>query len=69
MLSDPATQEDGVKKRAIVEKYAKERLIFTNGLEFLDNPAYIAQDMVHPSLEGIEQIEEKWYEILKEYVK
>lgn len=67
--SDPATQEDGVKKRAIVEKYAKERLIFTNGLEFLDNPAYIAQDMVHPSLEGIEQIEEKWYEILKEYVK
>lgn len=67
--SDPSTQEDGVKKRAIVEKYAKERLIFTSGLEFLDNPAYIAQDMLHPSLEGIERIREKWYEILKEHVK
>lgn len=65
--SDPTTQEDGRKKRAIVEKYAKDRLIFTEGLEFLDNPAYIAQDMVHPSLEGIESIGNNWYKIIREY--
>ncbi len=64
-FSDPSTQDDGMKKRAIVEKYAKDRLMFTDGLAFLDNPAYISQDMVHPSLEGVEQIKEKWYQILK----
>lgn len=67
--TNTALQEDGVKKRAIVEKYAKERLVFTDGLEFLDNPAYISQDMVHPSLEGIEQIGNKWNEILRLVVK
>ena len=63
----PWQQEMGDIYRAIVEKYAKERLpYFTNGLNILDNKAYISQDMVHPSLEGMEQIVNNWYQILKQ---
>ena len=64
-FSNPKGQETGQKFRAIVEKYTKNRLEYVNGLELLDNPAYISQDMVHPSLEGIGQIVENWYKILK----
>lgn len=42
--------------RDIVRRYAGERLHFVDGLALLKNPAYISQDMVHPTLEGIEQI-------------
>ena len=66
-FSDPSGQEKGKKMRAIVEKYAKDRLIFTDGLEFLNNPAFIAQDMVHPSLEGIEQIGNNWFKVIQGY--
>ena len=63
-FSDPSGQEKGRIMRSIVEKYAKNRLIFTDGLRFLNNPAFIAQDMVHPSLEGIEQIGDRWFEVI-----
>ena len=54
-------------QQAILEKYAKERLPhFTSGLNILDNKAYISQDMVHPSLEGMEQIVNNWYQVLKQ---
>lgn len=60
----PNLQENGRKFRAIVEKYAKERLTFIDGLKLLNNPAYISQDMIHPTTEGIEQIVDGWYQIL-----
>ena len=63
-FSDPNMQESGRKFRQIVEKYAKERLNFVDGLEFLNHSAYISQDMVHPSMEGMEEIVQKWYSIL-----
>ena len=66
-FSDPSGQEKGKIMRYIVEQYAKERLIFTDGLRFLDNPAFIAQDMVHPSLEGIEQIGNNWFKVIQNY--
>lgn len=60
----PWQQEMGDTYREIVEKYAGERLDFRSGLEILNNKAYISQDMVHPSLEGMEQIVENWYKVL-----
>lgn len=67
----PGQQEMGDTYRSIVEKYAGARLNFRSGLEILDNKAYISQDMVHPSLEGMEQIVDNWYKVLeseKKYV-
>lgn len=49
-------QEKAAVFRDIVRRYAGERLRFVDGLTLLNNPAYLSQDMVHPSLEGIEQI-------------
>lgn len=61
-------QEKASKYRDIVRKYASKKLIFTDGLELLDNPAYIAADLVHPTLEGINQISERWSTIMKEAI-
>ncbi|MBQ2952358.1 MAG: SGNH/GDSL hydrolase family protein [Clostridia bacterium] len=52
--------------RAIVCKYAQARMHFTDGLALLENPAFISQDMVHPSLEGIAQIVERWTPIIRQ---
>lgn len=54
--------------RDIVKKYASEKLIFIDGLEFLDNPAYISADLIHPTLEGMAQISERWCNIMKQYL-
>lgn len=58
-------QAKGMAFRRIVRKYAEERLHFIDGLELLENPAFLAQDMVHPSLEGQEQIARRWSEFMK----
>ena len=58
-------QEKAAKFREIVRKHAKDKLIFTDGLELLDNPAYISADLVHPTLEGIAQISERWSNIMR----
>lgn len=50
--------------RKIVEKYAAERLIFTKGTDILDNPAYISADLIHPSIEGAEQIADRWVRVI-----
>ena len=63
-FSNPEGQETGKRFRKIVEKYASGRLQYIDGLELLNNAAYISQDMVHPSLEGIQEITENWYRIL-----
>lgn len=62
-------QKKASKYREIVSKYASKKLIFTDGLELLDNPAYISADLVHPTLEGINQISERWSRIMKESLK
>lgn len=62
-------QEKGNEFREIVKKHAKGKLIYIDGLEFLNNEAFIAHDMVHPSLEGMESIANKWCEVLRNEVK
>lgn len=55
--------------RSIVKKYAVgKRMVFTDGLELLNDPAMISQDLTHPSLEGIRQIAERWYGVMREYL-
>ena len=59
-------QEKAARFREIVKKYASERLTgFTDGLDILNNPAHISHDMTHPSLEGVEDIVNNWYPIIK----
>ena len=54
--------------RKIVEKYASESFLYTDGLELLNYPPYISQDLVHPSTEGIAEIVSEWLCVMKEYV-
>jgi len=56
--------ESSMRFRRIVEKYAAPRLRFTDGLALLNRPDFISQDGVHPSLEGIAQIADRWAEII-----
>lgn len=58
-------QEKAAVFREIVRKHAADKLIFTDGLELLDNPAFISEDLVHPTLEGIAQISERWSKIMR----
>lgn len=63
-----ATASDSPKHalfRRIVRKYAEPRLHFVDGLELLERPEFISQDGVHPSLEGIAQIADRWTEIIR----
>ncbi len=66
-FSDPKFVERGAEYRKIVEKYAKDRLIFTDGLKLLNNPLYLSQDMTHPSLEGMEKIAQNWCEVFRQH--
>ena len=43
-------------------------MVFTDGLELLNDPAMISQDLTHPSLERIRQIAERWYGVMREYL-
>lgn len=61
-------QEKADKFREIVRKHASDKFIFTDGLELLSDPAYISADLVHPTLEGIANISERWYHVMKNYV-
>ena len=63
---EESRQTLGTRRRDIVKKYAESRLHFTEGLELLDNPAYISADMTHPSLEGMEQISHGWADIMRQ---
>lgn len=63
------TGGDGLKHdqfRAIVRKYAEKRMHFIDGLELLERPEFISQDMVHPSLEGIAQVADRWTPFIRE---
>lgn len=61
-------QERGKLYRDIVRKYAQPRLIFLDGLELLNNPTFISQDLVHPTTEGQEQIACRWAAFMKDYL-
>lgn len=58
-------QEKAQRYRSIVRKYAEPRLRYVDGLALLERSDLITQDMVHPSLEGILQITDRWTEIIR----
>ena len=63
-----STAFDGEKHRQfrrIVRRYAEPRLHFVDGMDLLEKPEYISQDGVHPSLEGIAQVADRWAEIIR----
>jgi hypothetical protein len=51
--------------REIVRRYASGRLHFIDGLELLNHPAYLSQDLIHPSLEGMEEIVNRWHPVME----
>lgn len=55
-----------MKMRKIVSRYAGERLIFTDGLQLLDNPLYVSADGTHPDVRGQEQVARRWSRIMRE---
>ena len=60
-------QERAENMRRIVRKYAANRLIYTDGLQILNNSCFISSDLVHPSVQGQQQIAERWSNVMKEY--
>ena len=54
--------------RAIVRRCAERRMHFIDGLALLDRPEFISQDMVHPSLEGIAQIVDRWTPFIRQHL-
>ena len=60
-------QEKAAVFRRIVKKYASGgQMVFTDGLELLNDPAFVSQDLTHPSLEGMRQIADRWYGVMRE---
>ncbi len=59
-------QEKAEQFRQIVAEYVPANLTYVPGLELLDNPAFISQDMTHPTAEGQLQIGERWAKIMGE---
>lgn len=62
-------QERAERYRQIVRRHAQGRLIFTDGLELLDREDYISQDMIHPSLEGINEISTNWLQVMRRHLE
>lgn len=52
----------------IVRKYANDKFIFTEGKDILCGLRYISQDMVHPTLEGMEKIVNNWSKVFTEHL-
>ena len=63
----PGDQKRADQFRAIVKKYAESRLLFVDGLELLNQDAYISQDGVHPTLEGMEKIADRWFNMMNNH--
>lgn len=62
-------QEKAAKYRDIVKKHINGKLIFTDGLDLLNNPIFISQDDTHPTLEGIIEITNRWYDKMVPIIK
>lgn len=63
-----AIQERAAVFREIVKKYADGKLLFTDGTELLDDPACISQDLIHPGIDGIYRIADRWSAVMKKYI-
>ena len=67
-------QEKAAEFREIVRRcvedctrdYPQSRFTFTDGLELLSDPMlHVSKDCVHPTLEGMEQIVERWSRVMR----
>lgn len=61
-----AGQEKAARFREIVRRHSQGRLIYTDGTDLLNNPVFVSADLVHPSLEGVAQIAQRWSGVMKE---
>lgn len=70
-VNDKNFQEKTERFRNIVREAFMDLLgdhdnaCFTEGTDLLGEPAFVSQDLVHPSLEGAWAIGERWSEIMK----
>ena len=62
---DERKREKSERYREIVKRYAGKRLIFTEGKKLLGDVPLISQDLTHPSLEGMEEIVNNWYAVMR----
>ncbi|MGI6106814.1 MAG: SGNH/GDSL hydrolase family protein [Lachnospiraceae bacterium] len=69
-FSDPEGQEKAMRFRKIVRDLAAryDHLVYTCGLDLLNDPYCISADLTHPALEGVEQIAERWSELMERYL-
>lgn len=56
----------GAAFRAIVQEETAGKLPFIDGLQLLDDPAMLSEDMVHPAQEGHWQIASRWAKYIRE---
>lgn len=63
------TQAKGEAFRRIVKRQTEGRLPFIDGLDLLDDPSMMAEDLVHPSLEAHEQIAQRWSRFILSQLK
>lgn len=66
---DESQQKKGQAFRRIVQEQTAGKLPFIDGLELLDDPAMVAEDLVHPSLEAHEQIAQRWSRFITTHLK
>lgn len=64
-FTDPKNQEKAARLRKIVETHAAKQLIYTDGLALLNRSDFISQDLVHPSLEGMDSIVQNWCSVMQ----
>ena len=64
-----AFQERAEVFREIVKNCAEGKLIFTDGTKLLDDPACISQDLIHPGIDGIYRIADRWSAVMKKYIQ
>ena len=45
----------------------KKNAVYVSGLELLNNPSFLSQDLTHPSLEGIDEIAKNWFHVMSRF--
>lgn len=66
-FNDPKWQSQAERFRGIMSEMADKypKFTFTDGRELLNRADYISQDLTHPTLEGVEQIADRWYQVMQ----
>lgn len=67
-VSDSSMNEKIARFREIVKRRTEGKLTYICGSEFLNEPKFISQDLVHPALDGMMSISQKWCDVLKNQV-